>query len=117
MPPKPPPDHSSLTDYRAAWLRRGIELNAIYDALTAAVGRSPNGDPVEDLNALAAERDRYRRALESIREHEGKVCDQYELCEHRACQSSYGAWSYADGALGCTDSLGFDEEELRSNDG
>lgn len=60
---------------------------------------------LERERELRAERDRYRRALEHIREHEGKVCDQFELCEHRACQSSYGAWSIADGALGCTEPL------------
>jgi hypothetical protein len=38
-------------------------------------------------------------ALEKIKSEEGKVCDQYEMCEHRACQSSYGAWAIADAAL------------------
>ena len=38
-------------------------------------------------------------ALQQIKDEEGKVCDQYEICEHRACQSSYGAWAIADAAL------------------
>lgn len=38
-------------------------------------------------------------ALEQIRTQEGNVCDQYEICEHVACQSSYGAWAIADAAL------------------
>jgi hypothetical protein len=60
---------------------------------------------LRDLEAAEAERDRYKRALETIRELEGKVCDEYEVCTHRACQSSYGAWSIADGALGSTDPI------------
>jgi hypothetical protein len=39
------------------------------------------------------------KALEAIR-REGKVCDEYEVCEHRACQSSYTAWAIADRYLG-----------------
>ena len=38
-------------------------------------------------------------ALLQIKREEGKVCDQYEICEHRSCQSSYGAWAIADRAL------------------
>jgi hypothetical protein len=44
-------------------------------------------------------------ALEQIKREEGKVCDQYEICEHRACQSSYAAWAIADATLR---TLGFD---------
>lgn len=43
--------------------------------------------------------ERLRGALEEIR-REGKVCDQYETCEHRSCRSSYTAWAIADEALG-----------------
>lgn len=38
-------------------------------------------------------------ALREIQCNEGKVCDHYEICEHRACQSSYAAWAIADAAL------------------
>lgn len=38
-------------------------------------------------------------ALQAIKRDEGKVCDEYETCEHRACQSSYAAWAIADAAL------------------
>jgi hypothetical protein len=53
-----------------------------------------------DENArLRAEVERLREALERIRTDEGKVCDTYETCTHRACQSSYAAWAIADAAL------------------
>ena len=42
----------------------------------------------------------YTAALQEIRNEQGKVCDNYELCTHRACQSSYTAWAIADKALG-----------------
>jgi hypothetical protein len=37
--------------------------------------------------------------LEDIRDGEGKVCDDFESCNHLACDSSYGAWAIADEAL------------------
>lgn len=40
-----------------------------------------------------------RAALLTIWQHDGQVCDTYDLCDHPACQSSYGAWAIADAAL------------------
>lgn len=37
--------------------------------------------------------------MKEIKRDEGKVCDEFEICEHRACQSSYSAWAIADIAL------------------
>jgi hypothetical protein len=48
---------------------------------------------------LRADNARLTAALERIRSQCGKVCDDFELCRHRACQSSYEAWSIADAAL------------------
>ncbi len=52
-----------------------------------------------DAVANANERDRLRKALRKIRADSGSVCDQYEICEHRSCASSYNAWAIADQAL------------------
>ncbi len=41
----------------------------------------------------------YKAALEEIRRDEGRVCEEYELCRHTSCGSSYGAWAIADKAL------------------
>ncbi len=38
-------------------------------------------------------------ALEQIRIHQGKVCEEYDLCSHIACKSSYSAWVIADKAI------------------
>jgi len=38
-------------------------------------------------------------ALQRIKDEEGKVCDNFELCDHRACQSSCSAWFIAEAAL------------------
>ena len=38
-------------------------------------------------------------ALREIRDTQGKVCDNFGLCHHRACQSSYCSWAIADEAL------------------
>lgn len=38
-------------------------------------------------------------ALRRIKEQEGKVCENFELCTHRACASSYAAWVIAEAAL------------------
>ncbi len=40
-----------------------------------------------------------RRALEEIKRDQGRVCENFELCMHTACQSSYAAWAIADKAL------------------
>lgn len=39
------------------------------------------------------------RALQEIKDTQGEVCDNFELCDHRACRSSYAAWAIADEAL------------------
>ena len=38
-------------------------------------------------------------ALREIRDEQGKVCENYELCHHVSCQSSYTAWVIADRIL------------------
>lgn len=50
---------------------------------------SCQGDLIDELTA----------ALRAIRDGEGKVCEEFETCNHLACDSSYGAWTIADGAL------------------
>ena len=38
-------------------------------------------------------------ALKDIKNTQGKVCQQFEICEHRACKSSHASWEIADKAL------------------
>ena len=40
--------------------------------------------------------ERAEAALARIKEAAGKVCEQYEICEHPACESTYAAWAIAD---------------------
>lgn len=78
------------------WARDG--MGRAYDHLTddeAAQGRAYDYTMPPDL----AEYERLRAALLTIQQHYGQVCDTYELCDHPACMSSYGAWAIADGAL------------------
>ena len=42
---------------------------------------------------------KYKAALEEIKRDQGRVCDNYELCRHTSCSSSYSAWAIADKAL------------------
>mgnify|MGYP006383570919 FL=1 len=51
------------------------------------------------LITTETERNTYRAALEEIHINYGKVCTKFELCEHPACASSYGAWAVADEVL------------------
>ncbi|MBW1799587.1 MAG: hypothetical protein JRJ85_02550 [Deltaproteobacteria bacterium] len=39
------------------------------------------------------------KALKTIRDSQGKVCEQYELCNHPSCKSSYASYAIADKAL------------------
>ena len=48
--------------------------------------------------ALARER-KLREALTEIKRDQGKVCENFELCTHAACQSSYASWAIANAAL------------------
>jgi len=38
-------------------------------------------------------------ALAKIKSEQGKVCSEFEMCKHIACQSSYASWAIADKAL------------------
>jgi hypothetical protein len=48
---------------------------------------------------LLPEVGRLRAALERIREHEGRVCPEFETCRHMACLSSHASLEIADAAL------------------
>jgi regulator of replication initiation timing len=55
---------------------------------------------LRDRLAKAEAREReLRAALQRIKNDEGRVCNQYEICDHVACNSSYAAWAIADAAL------------------
>lgn len=78
-----------------------------------AVGESPDSDDEtlaegirlhisearERLAWQDEELERLREALQKIRDEEGRVCSNYELCQHVGCQSSYSSWAIADKAL------------------
>jgi hypothetical protein len=51
------------------------------------------------VRALIWENNRMMAALSSIDEHEGKVCLNFESCNHKGCNSSYAAWSIANEAV------------------
>ena len=55
--------------------------------------------PLTEFETLHRRASFYLAALERIRDECGRVCDDFESCRHRACQSSYQAWSIADAAL------------------
>lgn len=38
-------------------------------------------------------------ALKEIVNNYGHVCEEFEICKHASCQSSYGAWETANKAL------------------
>lgn len=40
-----------------------------------------------------------KNALIEIRDKEGRVCAEFEICNHESCQSSYRAWEIADRTL------------------
>jgi rRNA maturation protein Nop10 len=40
-----------------------------------------------------------RKALQEIHDKQGKVCSEFEICEHISCQSSCSSWFIADQAL------------------
>ena len=57
-----------------------------------------------DLAASRAEAEKLRETLQEIRDKKGKVCAEYETCEHPACASSYESWALAHRVLDLTSS-------------
>jgi hypothetical protein len=53
----------------------------------------------QEMEALRQRTERAEAALREIREAQGRVCAEYDTCQHIACQSSYAAWAIADAAL------------------
>lgn len=58
-----------------------------------------NGELRTRLAEVEAENRKLRDALTEIRDQQGKVCDEYELCNHESCRSSYASWAIASRAL------------------
>lgn len=56
-------------------------------------------DPPDVIAGICKKCEIFRAALEEIRAQHGKVCGQFEDCEHAACNSSYAAWNIADRVL------------------
>ena len=52
-----------------------------------------------ELKQLRAEKERLLKALKEIRDNQGKVCKEYEICKHESCRSSYTSWAIASKAL------------------
>lgn len=50
-------------------------------------------------------------ALKEIKETQGRVCNVFELCDHKACRSSYSSWAIADKALKDIESLSGEDVE------
>lgn len=40
--------------------------------------------------------DKAVQTLQEIKDTQGQVCDDYALCEHASCSSSYTSWAIAD---------------------
>ena len=81
--------------YKAGWEQRDQELRAEVERWKRIAGTSNS----ERAANAEAEVERLRAALERIKRDCGRVCDEFELCQHRACQSSYEAWAIADAGL------------------
>lgn len=62
------------------------------------VGRVLSGDELPD--------DLFRETLEHIVASFGQVCEEFEICTHRACHGSSGAWLTAQWVLAVADGLG-----------
>lgn len=62
------------------------------------------GEAMND-SPLIRELNEFRRALEEIRDEQGKVCEIFEVCRHVACMSSYTSWAIADKTLRAEDRI------------
>jgi len=46
--------------------------------------------------------DTFRASLQEIKDTQGQVCGNFELCRHESCRSSYTSWAIADKVLKAT---------------
>jgi hypothetical protein len=81
--------------------RLTLQWNDWPDAHYSVNGNLESGQDLEvvaaeDFDRLAQQHTAAVEALRRIKADEGKVCDQFEVCNHRACNSSYTAWAIAD---------------------
>jgi hypothetical protein len=44
-------------------------------------------------------KEQYKNALQKIKDECGHVCQEFEICDHIACNDSHKAWAIADQAL------------------
>lgn len=61
---------------------------------------------VEDSGSNEVPDDFFRKTLEHIVAAFGQVCEEFEICTHRACHGSSGAWLTAEWALSVASGLG-----------
>jgi hypothetical protein len=54
---------------------------------------------IDNSEKLIKENQEFQEALKEIRDKEGRVCPNYEICEHESCRSSYTSWAIATKAL------------------
>jgi hypothetical protein len=81
--------------------RRHQHAVNVAEAAARKVATAAAGPPRTDAEwkFLTGQVEQYGRALMVIRERLGQVCENYEVCDHRACQASHAAWEVADAAL------------------
>jgi hypothetical protein len=70
-----------------------------YDKIAEAVDTSHAAQLIQALAKMQEDRNNLRAALNEIKSEQGKVCADYETCDHVACRSSYTSWTIADQAL------------------
>lgn len=72
--------------------------------------------PQEDVNEELCEKLYIAiRALKLIKQSYGQVCDEFEICTHSSCQSSYGCWETANIALRKITGVGNKDKERNMN--
>ena len=75
-----------------------MTLTEAYEKLVNA--RNYNGImPNDAVDVILGAIPLLQEAFQTIKRQYGHVCDEFDICDHPACNSSYGAWSVADEAL------------------
>lgn len=69
------------------------------DGSNLRMPKTPNQLRDEGRQTSRADLEAAIKALLEIRDRYGKVCENYEVCDCRSCESSYGSWAVASQAL------------------
>lgn len=90
-----------MSQTKLTWGTFQLDLIGL-DELNLLDGALAESEPTPEKVVLRSSFETIRmlsEALKEIRNGYGGVCEEFEICTHRPCRDSHGAWAIADSVL------------------